>query len=726
MESIISLQNIILDSNAKTQKEAFEEISKLAYKNGYAKSSSEMLNYFIKREEEMSTGLESGFAIPHGKGDQVIKPGIFYVKYKFPIKWKTFDGSDVKNAIFFTIPEDGGQEYLVRLAQVSTFLGDIEKRNELSQLTSKEKILEWFKNCFSKKEESNTSQNSMSDDGKPVILGIVACPAGLAHTYMAKESLEKACKELGYRYHIEAHGALGIDNKIPSDLINRNSILIQATDIGIDLEDRFDEVYIYKTNTKQAIKDPKSIIDLAIKEWNKIGFKTIEKKAQKKNEQKKFESNSSFVLPPGKNKFTRFMKWWGNDTLKHLMTGISYLIPLAIASSVLIAISRLIAASLGYNNLWDLFTTDESIKNGTGWLSFLFSLEYIGTKFGLGTLFVPFITAFICYSMCGKAGLAPGFLVGFVCGFKEMGFIGGMVSGLFTGYVIQFIQRYMRIKGSWSSLTSILFVPVLGTLIGGIVAWWAFGWPFFQLNLALRNGLTSLTSNVNNGGVIIALVFGAMIAFDLGGPVNKAAYAISLSIFGDTTLDGLARYAPNTAVQLSIILPPLALGIASFIGRHYYNEQLKESGKAAFIMGVVGVSEGAIPFAIKNPIRVTILNVLGCIAASTFVVGMNVWSEVQISAFYGWPLTTNGGIYTLGVLIGLVIIVVPNVLIEKIMWHKQNKTKFTILSPIPSFVNFGIWTKNIFRGKKKEKLQYKKTSIELFLEKQVSKNNCNA
>lgn len=539
---------------------------------------------------------------------------------------------------------------------------------------------------------------------------------------MAKEAIEKAAKELGYKYQVEAHGALGIDNKIPSEMISGKVVLIQATDIGVDLENRFNEVYIYKTNTKQAIKDPKEIIDLALKEYKAIGEKVVAKKILKSKEQQEFSSGSKIVLPPGKNKFTRFMKWWGNDTLKHLMTGISYLIPLAIASSVLIAISRLIASACGINDLWALFQVDgtvddAAIKGGTDWKAFLFSLEYIGTKFGLATLFVPFITAFICYSMNGKAGLAPGFLVGFVCMYKEMGFIGGMVSGLFTGYVILFIQKYMRIKGSWSSLTPLLFVPVLGTLVGGVVTWWGFGYPFYELNVALQQGLLSLTKDIQNGAVIIALVFGAMIAFDLGGPVNKAAYAISLGIFSTKLEDPMAQYAPNTAVQLSIILPPLGLGIASFFGRHYYNEQLKESGKAAFIMGVVGVSEGAIPFAIKNPIRVTLLNVLGCIAASTFVVGLGTYSPVQISAFYGWGLTSNPGIYIAGVFIGLVIIVVPNVLIEKILWHKKNNTKFTLFNPVPSFINFGIWTQNLFKGKKGDKKPYQKTSVEIFLEK---------
>ncbi|AHI52779.1 fructose-specific PTS transporter subunit EIIC [Spiroplasma culicicola] len=696
----LSKKQIILDLDVKSKEEAFTQVSIIAKKLGFIKNEKILEKLFLERELEISTGLEEGFSIPHAKGPQILKSGIFFVKYKNNLEWETFDNKGVKFSIFLLISEnDYNSNHLKVLSQISMKLVDKEYRQKLSTTNNVDEIIKLLEHTFEEEKEEKNTNDLIT------ICAIVACPAGLAHTYMAKKSLEQAGEELNLNIIVEAHGAMGIENKINNETINNSQGVILATDVGVDLEKRFDGIYNLKSSTKEVIKDSKKVINTLIEDSKNFTKGEI-----------KFDLKQKEV-PKGKNKFTRSLNYAKKDVTKHLMTGISYIIPLAIAASVLIGISRLLALATGYNDLWAEFgdKTPQEIWDNQGWLAWLWSLEYMGTKIGLGTLFVPFITGFIAFSIAGKGGLTPGFIVGFICVFREMGFVGGMVGGLTTGYIILLIQKYAIIKGSWSSLTPILFVPVLGTLLGGTITWFAYGYPFYQLNVILRDSLTSLTDS-NAGGALVAMIFAGMIAFDLGGPINKAAYGISAGFLAEATQQDLSSFIPNTGVQIAIILPPLGLGISSIIGKWYYSDDLKESGKAAFIMGIVGVSEGAIPFAIKNPIRVTLLNVIGCMVAAAMAITLGSINTVNLSAVYAWGFPIKPHFYILSIMVGLSIIVIGNLFFQKISWHKENQIKFKLYSPIPEITNFGISIQNIFRKKDNKKIKHL-SSIQIDLNK---------
>lgn len=707
----ISISNIVIDSEVNTMDEAFQEVAKLSEKLGYVKNYEQYLEALKTREKQGSTGLEEGFAIPHGIIDDISEGTIFFVKYKNDLEWETFDNKPVRNCVYFLIPKNNNN-HLKNLSLISQGLMDKEKFNILSKTKNKQEICDVFESMLLDEEEQRKESDSSIS-----IVGVVACPAGLAHTYMAKKALEVACEKLGYKYQIEAHGAMGVENKISQEEIEGATVFIQATDIGVELEGRFDNLYNHKVKTKDVIKDASKVIKQALEMKN--AFVKID---SKRTTSVKFKTENSTKTNLKGQTFGYKIKWFGGEIMGHLMTGIGYIIPLVIAASVMIGISRLIATAMGYDDLWAIFNGKDGIATGEqGILGWLWALEIMGTKFGLQDLFIPMLTGFICFSIVGKGGLAPGFIIGSIVVLLQMGFIGGMVAALFTGYLVYFIQKYMVIKGSWQSLTPILFVPVIGSIVGGSFTWFVLGFPFAQLNIALTNGLKALGDN-DAGPILLAIVFSAMVAFDLGGPVNKAAFGVSLGLFqtyaSDLQNNGFADdilIVPNTAVQISIILPPLALGIASLIGNIYYSQELKDAGKAAFIMGLVGVSEGAIPFAIKNPIRVTAFNMLGAIVASTTAIGLGSRSSVQLSAIYAWGFPTHAWFYILGIFFGTLVIIIPNVMLAKLNWHKENNIKFKIFSPLRSFKIFGLNISNIFR-KKENKLTIPKSSAQIALE----------
>lgn len=338
-----------------------------------------------------------------------------------------------------------------------------------------------------------------------------------------------------------------------------------------------------------------------------------------------------------------------SEIKNHVLTGISYMIPLVIAGAVIMAISRVGGSIYGIKDIWD----EKYVHSGNAVIQLLHSIDGFGGT-ALGLMF-PIISAFIAYSVVDKLGVAPGLVGGMLVKDINAGFLGAIASGLIAGYICLLIKDNIKLAKTMESVVPVFLVPVLGTLGTLLLINYVIGVPFTALNVGLEHWLNGLSGG---NQIIMATVVGAMVGFDLGGPVNKAAVTTAMALLTSQV------YAPNTAAQVAIIIPPIGLGLATIFAKNKYNTELREAGKSAIIMGLVGVSEGAIPFAVENPTKVVPSTVIGSAIGSAMAVGLGAVNEAPISGFYGWFTVQSWPIYVISIATGSIFVALFNVILR--------------------------------------------------------------
>ena len=337
------------------------------------------------------------------------------------------------------------------------------------------------------------------------------------------------------------------------------------------------------------------------------------------------------------------MKKIASEIKNHILTGISYMIPLVIAGAVIMAISRVGGSIFGIVDILD----GAYGESANSLIRLLHSLDGFG-GIALGLMF-PVISAFIAYSISDKLGIAPGLIGGMLVKDINAGFLGAIVSGLIAGYACLWIKDHVHLPKSMTSVVPVFLVPVVGTLITVLLVNYVIGIPFAAINVALESWLNGLSGG---NAIVMAAVVGAMVGFDLGGPVNKAAVTTAMALLTSNV------YAPNTAAQVAIIIPPIGLGLATIFAKNKYNKELKEAGKSAVIMGLVGISEGAIPFAVENPLKVIPINMIGSALGSALAVGLGAVNTAPISGFYGWFTVEKWPIYVFSIATGALFVAI--------------------------------------------------------------------
>ncbi|QGS52279.1 PTS fructose transporter subunit IIC [Spiroplasma tabanidicola] len=485
------------------------------------------------------------------------------------------------------------------------------------------------------------------------IVAITACAAGIAHTYMAADSLKNKASELGYNIHVETQGTIGKENEIPLEKISEADIVIIASDVKIDMT-RFNGKKVYSVNIKYAIKDPQKLIEDAFVYGEVQGGKGTKK---------------GFVTL-GKTK--------KQGILSHLMTGISWMLPLTIASGLLMAIANLCAFQTEY--------VDSLGDYGENWVlgkrvlpNFLMSIGGLGFK-----LMIPIFAGFVAYSISDRPGLAPALIAGWIINDNNMlgvsvkvseqsviepgaGFIGAIVVGLLTGYLVKFLKSIHWPK-FLSPIVPIMIIPIIATAIMACLVKFLIGPPIAHLVLSMFDGLSSLEEKFAATGIVIAFVISIMIAFDLGGPFNKTALVFGTVVFYQTLADAMsqglgywdANFVPGTASQAAISVPPLGMWLSTKIFKIKYTKNERIMGNAAFGTGIVGITEGAIPFAAADPFRIILANITGSVVAG---VGVVLWNNKfaaglgsPIGAFLGyikgplWPLS-----WILPIVLGIIV-----------------------------------------------------------------------
>ena len=419
--------------------------------------------------------------------------------------------------------------------------------------------------------------------GKPKLVAITACPTGVAHTFMAAEALQQAAIRKGYDLQVETRGSVGARNVLEPQAIEDADVVLLAADIEVDVA-RFAGKRVYRCGTGVALKQPDATLDRALEEGAVL-------------------SGGAAVSAGGEQKGEK------TGVYKHLLTGVSYMLPMVVAGGLLIALSF-------------LFGIETCKEEGT----LAAALMKIGGETAF-QLMVPLLAGYIAYSIADRPGLAPGMIGGLLAGTLGAGFIGGIIAGFVAGYAAKAVSRWIPLPASIESLKPILIIPLLASLFTGLVMIYVVGTPVAKMLAGLTEFLDTMgTSNA----ILLGLLLGTMMCVDLGGPVNKAAYAFSVGLLASQS------YAPMAATMAAGMVPPIGMGIATLIARRKFAQTEREAGKAALVLGCCFISEGAIPFAAKDPLRVIPASIAG--GALTGALSM---------AFGAKLLAPHGGLFVL-------------------------------------------------------------------------------
>ncbi|WP_350570521.1 PTS fructose-like transporter subunit IIB [Pseudomonas sp. H26/SER47-MNA-CIBAN-0231] len=427
----------------------------------------------------------------------------------------------------------------------------------------------------------------------PRIVAITACPTGVAHTFMAAEALQQTAKRLGYELQVETQGSVGAKTPLSATAIAEADVVLLAADIDVATE-RFAGKKIYRCGTGVALKQSEATLKRALAE-GAVESAASDGKAAAKSEK--------------------------TGVYKHLLTGVSYMLPMVVAGGLLIALSF-------------VFGITAYKEEGT----LAAALMQIGGETAF-KLMVPLLAGYIAYSIADRPGLAPGMIGGLLAGTLGAGFIGGIIAGFIAGYAAKAIARYVKLPQSLEALKPILIIPLLASLVTGLVMIYVVGKPVAGMLAALTQFLDSMgTTNA----ILLGVLLGGMMCVDLGGPINKAAYAFSVGLLASQS------YAPMAATMAAGMVPPIGLGIATFIARRKFAQTEREAGKAAFVLGLCFISEGAIPFAAKDPLRVIPASIAGGALTGA------------LSMYFGCKLMAPHG--------GLFVLAIPNAINHALLY----------------------------------------------------------
>ncbi|UYG06886.1 PTS fructose-like transporter subunit IIB [Halomonas sp. M4R1S46] len=429
------------------------------------------------------------------------------------------------------------------------------------------------------------------------IVAVTACPTGVAHTFMAAEALAEAGRALGHAIRVETQGSVGAQDQLSDDEIRDADVVILACDIEVD-PTRFAGKRVYRTSTGNALKKPRPTIEAALAEAE-------------------VEDAASGGAGEGERK--KSVKEKG--VYKHLLTGVSFMLPMVVAGGLLIALSF-------------VFGIEAFKEEGT--------LAAALMEIGGGTAFalmIPVLAGYIAYSIADRPGIAPGMIGGMLASNIGAGFIGGILAGFLAGYAAKAVTRYVKLPASVESLKPILIIPLLASLVTGLTMIYIVGEPV----AALLSALTTFLENMGSANaVLLGILLGAMMCFDLGGPVNKAAYTFGVGLLASET------YAPMAAIMAAGMVPAIGMGIASLVAKAKFSEPEREAGKASLVLGCCFITEGAIPFAAKDPLRVIPASMVG--GAVTGALSMLVGAKL---------MAPHGGIF---------VLLIPNA-ITPVLWY---------------------------------------------------------
>ncbi|EJZ71458.1 PTS fructose transporter subunit IIABC [Lachnoanaerobaculum sp. OBRC5-5] len=560
---------------AKDKKDALNKLTDMLVEEGIIGNKDEFYKALLGREELSTTGVGDGIAIPHAKASCFEKAMIIYAKSDEGVEWESFDSQPAKHIFMICAPANGADEHLKALATLSTALMNPEVKGKLDNATTKEEVKTIFEDFVKSTEEvkEKPKEESGSED-KKYIIAVTACPTGIAHTFMAAEKIKEAAKEMGLDVKVETNGQIGVENKLTKDDIERAVGIIVAADKKVEIA-RFDGHPTLFTKVADGINKPKELIQTVLD-----GNAAVYHHSGEKSSSESTEGESV-----------------GRKIYKYLMEGVSNMLPFVVAGGILIALSF----------FWGINAFNPEDPSYNKFAELLFVLGKLAFS-----MMLPILAGFIGRSIADR----PGFIVGMVGGiladpsilglksaawlnYTPSGFLGALVAGFLAGGIIIALRYiFSWIPRSLDGIKPIFLFPVLGSFIMGVLMLFVVNAPMAFIMTSFKNFIEALSGGEK---VILGFVVGSMMAIDMGGPINKAAYVTATAL---VTTSGTAGSDVMAASMVGGMIPPLAIALSATIYKNLWPETQRGSAFVNYVMGFAFITEGAIPFAASNPIRV--------------------------------------------------------------------------------------------------------------------------
>lgn len=637
IQDLLRKDVMLLDLQATEKKAVIEEMIQRLVEHGYVTDFETFKEGILAREALTSTGLGDGISMPHSKNAAVKEATVLFAKSNKGVDYESLDGQPTDLFFMIAAPEGANDTHLAALAELSQYLMKDGFADKLRQVTSPDQVIELFDQASEKAEEPAVVEPA--NEGGDFLVAVTACTTGIAHTYMAQEALQKVAAEMGVGIKVETNGASGVGNKLTAEDIKNAKAVIIAADKAVEMN-RFDGKPLINRPVADGIRKTEELINLALS-GNAEVYKAANGGGAAESSNEKLSLGGAFY--------------------KHLMSGVSQMLPFVIGGGIMIAIAFLLDQILG--------VPKDQLSNLGSYHEIAAQFKAIGgAAFGF---MLPVLAGYIAYSIAEKPGLVSGFVAGAIAssgasfggvayaegGQKTLdlvgvssGFLGALVGGFLAGGVILLLRKLLAgLPRSLEGIRSILLLPLLGVLVTGFVML-AVNIPMSAINTALNDFLASLSGS---SAVLLGLLVGGMMAVDMGGPVNKAAYVFGTSTLASTVSTGGSPVM--AAVMAAGMVPPLAVFIATLLFKHKFTEEERDSGLTNIVMGLSFITEGAIPFGAADPARAIPSFIVGS-ALTGALVGL---SGIKLMAPHGGifviGLTNNPILYLVYVLIGAVV-----------------------------------------------------------------------
>ncbi|WP_242299279.1 PTS fructose transporter subunit IIABC [Bacillus cereus group sp. BfR-BA-01448] len=600
---LLKRDTVIMNLTASNKKAVIDELVEKLNGANRLNSKAEFKEAILKRESQSTTGIGEGIAIPHAKTKAVKQPAICFGRSVSGINYESLDGQPAHLFFMIAASEGADNTHLETLSRLSTLLMDEGFRKQLLEAKDEEELLRLFDEKENEKEEE--VEVAQPEGNEPYVLAVTACPTGIAHTYMAADSLKAKAAELGIAIKVETNGSTGIKNGLTKEDIERATAIIVAADKQVEMN-RFAGKHVIQVPVADGIRKTEKLLNRAVKQDAPI-FKGIKE--------------------DGKTESTEKEK--GLGIYKHLMSGVSNMLPFVVGGGILIALAFMFGGIKAEGPIAEILMTIGGGEKG----AFLF--------------LVPILAGFIASSIADRPGFMPGVVGGFLAAQANAGFLGGLIAGFLAGYVVVALKKvFSSLPAQLEGIKPVLIYPVLGLLITGVIMLKVVNPPVVALNEMLTSWLNSLGGT---NAILLGLILGGMMAIDMGGPINKAAFTFGIAAIS------AGNFGVHSAVMAGGMVPPLAIAFATTVFKTKFTEAERKSGLTNYIMGASFITEGAIPFAAADPVRV----IVSCVVGSSIAGALSMLFQITLPAPHGGlfviALVNKPVLYIFSILIGAVV-----------------------------------------------------------------------
>ncbi|TMW71822.1 PTS fructose transporter subunit IIABC [Alteribacter natronophilus] len=607
---LLTQETVLMDLRADTKEAVIDEMAEKLDQAGKLTDLNLFKEAIRERESQSSTGIGEGVAIPHAKTKAVGEPAIAFARSSEGVDYDALDGQNSHLFFMIAASEGANNEHLQTLSRLSTLLMDESFRSTLMEASSPEEILravddkETEKLGAEEKEQAAQTERDNSE-GKPFVVAVTGCPTGIAHTYMAADGLKDKAKEMNIDIKVETNGSDGVRNRLTEQEIDRAEAVIIAADTKIEKE-RFAGKRLVDAPVKDGIRKPGELLEKAT-DGSAPVFKG-------EGGSSASESGGEVDRRPG--------------FYRHLMNGVSNMLPFVVAGGILIALS---------------FVFNEPGAAETHWFGDLLSM--IGGEYGF-YLMIPVLSAFIARSIADRPGFAAGMIGGLMAVNFEAGFLGGIIAGFLAGYLVLMFRRlFAFIPQSLDGIRTILILPLFGVFTTAFIMYYL----VTPLN-AFSRGIEGWLGGLGTGNIVLmGILLGAMMAVDMGGPINKAAFT-----FGIAMIEA-GNYAPHAAIMAAGMVPPLGIAIATTFFKSKFTKQEQDAGKSNYVLGASFITEGAIPFAAADPGRVIPSIITGSAVAGGLAMLFGAATQAPHGGIFVLLLVENWMLYLLAILAGAAV-----------------------------------------------------------------------